>query len=172
MDDWQKLALAFAIVGMLVAAVRYVHYRQDKAHKQGTWEGEVNSDRAEFKTFMDEIRAKIDRIFERLPPSPVASGSPLKLTELGERISHVLNGKDWARDHAREFSGKLAGKTNYEIQEMCKNYTRDDYDPADDTMDERIDDCAFEFGISRQSVLDVLAVELRDVLILQRNPLQ
>ena len=53
--------------------------------KAGGWFSNVNSDRKSFKEFMDEIRGDIKEILLRLPPLTVASSSPLRLTDFGEK---------------------------------------------------------------------------------------
>lgn len=43
--------------------------------KAAHWKGTVDEHRTTVTSFMKEIRDKIDRIFERLPPVPVKRGS-------------------------------------------------------------------------------------------------
>lgn len=155
--------LVIAVLGLFLGFLTLIS-------KAGEWKGSVDTDRRAFNEFMNEIRDKLQSIFDRLPPSPLTSGSPLKLTDLGEQISSVLDGKTWAQDQATQFINQLAGKTKYEIQEMCMNYANNEFEPSDDSMGERIDDCAFNFGIRRTQVLEVLAIELRDELIRQLEP--
>lgn len=63
--------------------------------KFGKWYGEVNSDRSNFKDFMYEVRTRLDKIFERLPPPPpLTTGSPIRLTDLGQRISRETGAEE------------------------------------------------------------------------------
>ena len=52
----------------------------------------------------------------------------------------------------------------YDIQEFCRQYLRDEFNPDRD-LELKIKATAFENGIDRHQVLDVLAVELRDKLL-------
>ena len=53
------------------------------------------------------------------------------------------------------------GKPSYDIQEMCFYFIRDEYKPVED-IEKKIKQCAYDNGISRADVMDVLAVKLRD----------
>lgn len=137
----------------------------------GQWKGKVDSDRDTFKrtldAFMTEIRADIKRIFERLPaPKPIASGSPLRLTELGRSISDELGVSAWAVQTAPDLFHRAQGMTAYKVQEMCFEYARNEWKPSDE-WDARIDACAYSRGMERKNVLDVFAVELRNRLLAQ-----
>ena len=62
------------------------------------------------------IRGDIKGILAKLPPEPITRGSPLHLTEMGERISHDLSAKEWATEHAHELRDKVEGKPPYETR--------------------------------------------------------
>ena len=132
----------------------------------GQWKGKVDSDRDTFKrtldAFMVEIRADIKRIFERLPPTPqsIASGSPLRLTALGQSISDELGVSAWATQTAPDLLHRAQGMTAYKVQEMWFEYARNEWKPSDE-WDARIDACAYSRGMERKNVLDVFAIELR-----------
>ena len=129
----------------------------------GTWVGAVNADRRSFKEFMTEVRDDLKKILARLPPRVFAGESPIELTDLGKNISTRLNGKDWAEEHAGPLREKIKGKEPYTVQEMCFEYAKG-YEPGED-MERMIQTIAYENGIKREDVLDVLALELRDRLI-------
>ena len=158
---WIGAITAFVIVGRVVFQV-------------GQWKGEVNTDRATFKQFMAEIGEKLDKIQERIdaifgrlpPPKPVASGSPLRLTALGQAISEELGVTAWATETAPNLCSRAQGKTAYKVQEMCFEYAQSEWEPSDE-WDARIDDCAYSRGMERKNVLDVFAVELRNRLLAQ-----
>ena len=131
----------------------------------GIWIGKVNSDRVSFNEFMKEVRRDIKRIFERLPPpQTIAFESPLQLTEFGKEISETLKSKSWAREAARSVIPKVEGLSNYEIQEFCRSYVENEI-PGTDKIYSDINECAYERGIPRERVLDVLMVELRDAVM-------
>ena len=126
---------------------------------------DIDSDRITIRDFMAEIRADIKKIFERLPsPLTVAGASPLRLTELGKKISARLAAGAIADDLAPHLRERVAGLQPYEIQELCFDYIRKEYEPPD-PVKALILACAFDNGIDRNQVLNVLAIELRDRLL-------
>ena len=142
----------------------------------GQWMGSVNSDRDVFKEFMrdirndiKEIRASITGIFARLPASPIAGESPYRLTDLGRAMSDSLGGRAWAERVAPSLSQLVRGREPYEVQDICFGYVRNEFTPTDE-QDARIRACAYENALSRDQVLDVLAVELRDILLEVAEP--
>ena len=139
--------------------------------KFAMWMQKVNSDRDIFRDFMKEIREdikkiheKIDKIIGRIDNTTVSSGSPLHLTELGEKISDELQAQPWAEATAVEFADRVKDKQPYEIQEFCFEYVKQQFSPDGD-LDVKIGASAYENGIKRDEVLNVLAIELRDALI-------
>ncbi|MDE0626327.1 MAG: hypothetical protein OXH99_08015 [Bryobacterales bacterium] len=47
------------------------------------WYAAVNTDREDFKTFMEEVRGMFSQILEKLPEPVVRRASPIQLTTLG-----------------------------------------------------------------------------------------
>ena len=135
------------------------------AFKFGGWAGRVDSDRTAFRDFMKEMREKIDKILERLPPPPaVASGSPVTLTERGRTISDALNAKTWASGQANKLLDTMRGKPEYEIHDLCVEHVQREYE-EDNALHEEIRSGAYEHGIEVEQVQKVFAVELRDELL-------
>ena len=118
----------------------------------------------DIRTQFDRIHARIDDIFGRLPRTEVAGTSPLALTDLGRRISDCLNAKALASTIADSLRERARGRKPFEIQEMCFKYVKEEYDPPVEVVD-AIGECAYEQGVKRDQVLNVLAVELRDRLL-------
>ena len=58
------------------------------------WIGGMNAHKAAVTEFMAEIRDDIKSILRRLSPA-VASGSPLRLTDLGKAIAESLEASTW-----------------------------------------------------------------------------
>ena len=79
-------------------------------------------------------------------------------------MSETFRGKDWANEMADVLSKFVENKEPYEIQEFCQNYLRNELKP-DEELNARIGRCAYEHGVTREQVLNVLAVELRDILL-------
>ena len=152
---WIMVSLAAA--GILVAV--------------GKWIGAVNSDRAAFKGFTErmrddikEIRDDIKKMLQRRPSETLASGGPLRPTDLGGRISESLNASELAADLAAGLRSEAEGKHAYDIQELSFRFIRDEYRPPKE-IEDRIKQCAYDNGLDRDEVLDVLAVEIRDKLL-------
>ncbi len=158
MPEWAGNPLLWAVAAATVAGLIF---------GAGTWVGAVNSDRAAFKEFMTEVRDDIKEILQRLPARTVTGGSPLRLTDLGKRISERLGAASMARDLASGLREQAAGKPGHEIQEMCFDYVENRYAPPGE-VDALIRECAYENGIEREQVLRAIAVELRDRLLQPR----
>lgn len=103
-------ALGFTVLTALIAW----------AYRIGKWVERVNAAgeaSAKVPEFMREILGKLDRIFDRLPaPQPVAAGSPLHLTEMGERIADALGAGEWAEEAAAAGWVRVKGKSPYDVQ--------------------------------------------------------
>ena len=148
----------FATLGVAVAIIGGIV-------KFSRWTARVDEKLDSFTRFMDEIRSKIERIFDRLPPPPVIEGaSPIRLTDLGKSVSREINGKEWAKFVAPNLLEKIKGKNPYEIQEYCLKYVNARF-AQDDKLRDEIQNCAYGKGINAESVRKVLAVELRDELM-------
>lgn len=152
------------LIGILIAVIG-IFFRV------GRWVGDVNTDRKNFRDFMTEVRKDITevredikKILRRSPPAPVEEGSPLTLSDLGKEISETLHTHEWAEDVATTFSERVKGKEPYQVHEMCFDYIKNEFTPTAD-QDRGIGTCAYEKSIDRDKVLDVFAVELRDVLL-------
>ena len=130
------------------------------------WAGRMTEFKSNTSKMLQEIRDDVKKIFDRLAPTSVTSGSPLRLTELGQKISRELNAQSWAQRVSEDVSGLATGKEPFEVHEISANFVSS-YQ-FDDKRDAAIRKCAYENGLERKQVLDVLMVVLRDVL-LERN---
>ncbi len=135
----------------------------------GRWVGAVNSDRESLKDLMAEVRKDIKEILSRLPSNVVANDSPLRLTKLGRQASAAIGARALARDLAQELLSQVAGKRPHEIFRLCTAYVDDTFEPTPD-QSEQFDAAAYELGISRSEVRQVIAVELRDHLLARVSP--
>ncbi len=149
------LALGISVT-LVISAITF-------AFKYGKWQGEVNSDRESFRSFINEIRNDIKDILKRLPPTPVTSASPIRLTELGEKISLAINAGDWAKAEAGKLVCEVEGKDQFEIQSIAFQYANE-FEPFPDLL-KKMHTCAFDNGMDLSGVREVLGVELRDVLL-------
>ena len=160
--DWAKyMAIIMAIIAVLGAVVG----AGMGILSIGEWKGKRESFEETVGSFMTEIRNDIKVISQRLPRSSVYSGSPLRLTELGQSISKTLEASSWAKKTAKSIIHQVEGKDSYEIQEFCMDFVKQrKYDPSDDFL-KALRNCAYNEGIFVDNVEDVLAVELRDALL-------
>lgn len=151
---WVILGLGIAGVGIIWKAAR--------------WTKEVdlrlNNITDTLNSFMNEIRTDIKRILKQSQPETLSSASPLRLTDLGNSISQVLDASRWAEDTAPMLTQRVEGMVPYDIQEFCRSYVRDEFRPPPE-LEVKIKECAYQNALDRQSVLDVLMVELRDQLL-------
>ena len=145
------------VVGGAVAVVSLIFFA-------GKWVGGISEFKKHTMEFIAEIRDDIKKILDRLPPVVVSGGSPLRLTDLGKSISQTVDAAAWAERIAPDLMSRVQGKQPYEIQEVCRNYIREEFKPTEE-QDDKIKACADENGIDAQKVLDVIAVELRDNLL-------
>ena len=133
--------------------------------KIGKWIGSVNSDRTGFNKLARDIRKDIKRVLRVLDKSAsIGKGSPLRLTELGEKLAAEVQAAEIVHDLADKLSPEVFGKDEYEVQEWCFDFMIDRFAPAD-TVEARIRKSAYENGVDRDRIMDVLAVMLRDRLL-------
>ena len=136
----------------------------------GQWVGRVNADRSEFKKVVETIHNNVVEILARLSgTAPVASGSPLRLNDLGCRVAEQLGALALARDIAGPLQPQATGKPPYDIQLLSFDFVRDKYEPPEE-VESKIRQCAYEHGMSRGQVLDVLAILVRDELLGDQAP--
>ncbi len=141
--------------------------------KAGRWIENLKNDREDFakgikanqksiSEIAQEIRTDIKKIFLRLPPPSVAeSQSPARLTDFGKQVSHTIGAKTWAESLAPSLKDKIVGLENHQVEMFCRKYVRDGFPDDND----RISLGMYEHAISREPVLAVLRIVLRDELL-------
>lgn len=87
-------AVAGVLITLWVRISKKIKEREDKIIEEAVWRGKMEAHKSEVSTFIQEIREDIERILQRLPPSPVLSQSPLVCTEFGEQISKDLQAQN------------------------------------------------------------------------------
>lgn len=168
MPDWLDTGLrVITPLGMfaVVAISVYINWRRPRdasLKDQGEWKGGVDADIKNIKEFMKEIREDVKEIFDRLPPRAVTTESPLRLTDLGERIAVHLQARSWAGSLAPTLSDEVGGKQPFQIDEFANAYV---HEMLDDDWNVKVASCAYEFGIDKDGVLSVLRIVLRDALL-------
>ena len=171
---WQLVIAGLGVLaacGSLVLGI--ITWRGNRAEKRegwSGWRGSVDQQLTNHDTWFDglkediqAIRSSIQQIFLRLPPNTVGGSSPLRLTDLGEEVAKAIQADTWAKYQAQSLIDKMLDKRPDEIQDFCFEYVKD-YKP-DESLDRAIRVAAYNHGIDRSKVLDVLAIVLRDTLI-------
>ena len=144
----------------------------------GIWVGKVNERTSAVSNVMIEIRNELRTIVQKVEQvllrvdCGVARGSPLQLTEVGKSMSETLGSTAWAEAKALDLFEQARGMGPYDVQEFSKKFVTDEFKPdaemesaIDAEMESAIKACAYEHGLQRNDVLQVLAVELRDQLL-------
>ena len=167
MADWYDNPLVWisAIVGIIAVIVALARL----IFLFGQRKGKVDEAQSAFKTalniYMEEIRADIKEILERMGPAKSTGGSPITLTDLGRKISERLDAGAIADSLVPKIRARVSGMQPYEVQKPCFDYIRgSEFAPSDDVK-ALILQCAFDNGLNRDQVLDVIAIELRDRLL-------
>ena len=137
----------------------------------GIWVGNVSSNLKALKEAVREIKESVDKIREsingflhELTSKTLNPGSPLEPNDLGQKVSKSIDAPSIAKGIAPTLRERAGGKLPYDIQELCFDFIRDEYKPVED-IEKKIKQCAYDNGISRADVMDVLAVELRDEIL-------
>ncbi|MCY3826306.1 MAG: hypothetical protein OXG10_02835 [Candidatus Dadabacteria bacterium] len=135
--------------------------------KVGGWHNSVNTDRENFKEFMEEVRKDLKELIKKVS---VISGtldakSPVELNKTGQTISKELNVPSWARETAPDFVAQLKGKQPYQIQEFSFDCVKGSKSILTESIEIQAEIAAYEHGLVKSDILDVFAVELRNELL-------
>ena len=130
MTGWTEINPVWILAGLaLIGAIGSCIWRVS------AWHANVNSDRENFKEFMERVEGKIDtlignigRLIDWQGGPALERGSPLKLSEVGQKILDALDIPAMAKELAPKVKPKVEGKVPYDIQEFCFTYIRDEYD--------------------------------------------
>ena len=152
----------FVVVG--IAVISTISAIVILIFKSGGWFTSVNTDRANFKDFMREIREDIKNILNALPPPVVSSSSPLQLTKSGWEVSRKIDATAWARKVAPNWIDKVKGKEPFEIQDYCFENVERELDSHEEHS-RKVRQLAYENGLERSRIVKVLAVTLRDEIL-------
>ncbi len=163
--------LFVAICGGLIALGRFIGSTSKEVKNL---DKSAERDRSTFnrvaegiKNDVDVIREDIKKILNRLPStSPlVESGSPLRLTEFGKKISASIRAEAWAEELAPTLLHEVKGKEPFEIDEYCQEYVHEKLTPD---WERRIARSAYEFGTDQNGIKKAMAVVLREKLLSYR----
>ena len=84
-------------------------------------------------------------------------------------MSNALDAKQWAGRIAPTVADRVAGKPAFEVQAFCFDFAREQFEPSPEQK-AQLQAVAYDNGIDLDAVLDVLAIELRDVLLGAEQP--
>ena len=132
------------------------------------WVASTSKDVSTLKELVAEIRADIRRIFERLPERGVVAGSPLRLTEKGEKMAGLVEAKKWAEGVVLGLLPRMRGQSDWVIDQICRNYIRNGELASQDDeqwVAQSIGQIAFEFGTDEEDAQNVLQVVLREAAL-------
>ena len=162
MPEWASEILPWVIGSVVVGSVIF---------GIGNWYGAVNSDRKSFKTFMDkvgsdleDIRASIQKIFYLLPRPAVESNSPVRLTDFGKEIANNVFAEEWATRQVLFLADATKGKPEFEVFDLCVDHV-DKMFKEDDDFNATVRKGAYDCGASKEDVLKVYHVVLRDAVL-------
>ena len=118
----------------------------------------------------DDIR-EIQRDVERILLRPAGGaafegGSPLRLTELGQKVADELDTASWLEKVIPDLRDRTKGEPPDVIEEVCFDFLvySDDFRPVQE-LAVKIRATAYEHGLAREQVRGVMALVLRDELI-------
>ena len=147
-------------VTLLIAVVVFIF-------KAGDWYGKVNTDRSNFREFMDEVRTDIKKILGYVGPEAIVGSSPLRLTDLGNKIAKEVDAESWTEELLLKVSGEAENKSPYEIQEFCFQYAQELVPTPEQRL--ALHRTAYDNGVETLTVRRVLAIVLRDKLLQHTN---
>ena len=156
MSNWLTNPLSYVLALGVISAVASI----------GIWAGRVTEAKGSVAKAIQEIRAGIKKIFERLPPLTSTVSSPMRLTDLGREISQEIAAREWAKELVPLLAEQLKDKSPYDIQEACRNYCFDisNFQSSEGRV-AACRDSAYQHGLEIKQVMNVLGLELRDAML-------
>ena len=160
MNEWlvNFASVVAAITASAVAVVTLIGI----FWKVPRWTSQVDTDLGSLKGVTKQIQEDIKKILLRLPETPVKSGSPVQLTDFGEKIAESLEAEKWASELAEPLLGEISEMQPFQVDEFCVEYVKTE---LTEDLKKRVAACAYGFGIDKEGVRSVLRVVLRDKLL-------
>ena len=160
------------VVAMIAASIKFVRWTSRVDTRLDGVDKRLDGVDKRLDTLTDtvqkgfaNVRAEIASICGQTPASTLARGSPIRLSDLGKQVSERINAKALAQTLVPALRDQADDKSSaYDVQELCFAYVKEEW-PIPAETDIEIRSCAFENGLKRDQVLDVVAVELRDLLL-------
>ncbi len=124
----------------------------------------------------EQVTTRIDNLSRRIDflslPKTTEAQSPIKLNDLGKKISTEHEVRKWVESaHGQSLIEELVKsgvEEEYEIFENCYNYVRN-LDETDGDFRRKTSAAAYNSGTSQPEVLKVYQIELRDWVLKRLN---
>ena len=156
MPEWAAQTPWWVVAGLTVTLL-FALFRAAR------WTASTDNRLDTLEALVKEIREDVKKIFNALPVQAVKGGSPVRLTEFGERISTAVSAKEWAADHAPGLVDEASGKPEFEVFEICVRHVAKQMEDSDFKRTVRA--AAYEHATDPEQVRKVYEVELRDRLL-------
>jgi hypothetical protein len=126
------------------------------------------------KKRVDSLVERVDNLALRLSKldgkqEELKGKSPISLTEKGLALSKAADGKRLAEKYKSKIKLSVSA-SNYEVQETCLAFAEFDFR---DTLEEQektdLENLAYQRGISIERVLRVIGIEMRDLILAERE---
>ena len=151
-------------VAGVIATVGSVYVIFKMMFNIGAWKGGIENRLEGLEKDVTWIKGYIVQLPRFLPSDAVDSKSPRTLSELGKNISREIDAKKLVKSLVPILAERSKGLEEYDVQKLCYDYVHMEFEPTDE-IDRRLKGGAFNNGVSRWTVLEVLAIELRDALL-------
>lgn len=132
-----------------------------KAHE--TFEG-IQKTLSSIDVTLGNIDGDLKALMRGASSLTVERGSTLRLTELGRNVSQSVDARALAEQLVVDLLDDVFDLEPYDVQTFCFDYINEKFELSAEDRD-RFKACAFDNGIDLHQVLDVLAIELRDILL-------
>ena len=127
------------------------------------WTGKVDTTLQNIGATLNEIKASIEKIFERLPERRLAkASSPLSLNDLGAKIAKEMGSYKWAAELAPSLLSEVQGMEPFQIDEFAANYAESKLAAYWEGV---VAATAYKTGLSRKNIRSALHIPLRDELL-------
>ena len=159
---WPYAAVAFAAAAVGAGFAAMLMRRRNGAEGAPTADGDPQ-DR--------ELRIE-------LTTEPPRAKRPLQLTDLGWDMMRYMEATTWAAEKTERLKHDVVGMKPYQVDIFAHGVLKKDglYGPKTDHMHganrdlhDKVSECAYEHGQTRESVLSAMQVLLRDELLAKRR---
>ena len=157
----------------------------ESATKYWEWKGKIDANidtlskvvTDEIKADIRDIRDKFTELVGQVGRATAVAGSPRRLTPFGKEVADELRAQAWAEQQAksndqlpisdfpvRGMKEALKVLEPFQLDEFARSYVRRTL-RKDLALSYRVAECAYEFGIDQERVIEVLQIVLREELL-------